>query len=98
MSHELSKKIIDQIVEKRLPTGGHYPFKPRIEKNRRGEPTIVRRRVGKGPKAGEVGFVDDQDRIWIKDRAHADIPDHWDVQIDNGDDYFRVGLDGNEIA
>ena len=51
----------------------------------------------KGPKAGKKGVVDDQGNIWIRDRAHAGVPDHWDVQIDDGDGYFRMGLDGNQL-
>jgi hypothetical protein len=41
--------------------------------------------------------VDVQGRIWIRDRAHADVPDHWDVQIDDGDRYIRVDNDGNQL-
>jgi hypothetical protein len=93
-----SQKFIDQIQRAGLPTGGQHPFRPKIVKNQRGEPIISKRPVLKGPKTGKRGYVDDQDRIWIKDRAHAGVPDHWDVQIDDGDDYFRVGLDGDEIA
>ena len=48
-----------------------------------------------GPKAGKLGYVDSSGRIWIKDRAHAGDPDHWDVQEDGGSTYFRVDLDGN---
>jgi hypothetical protein len=95
---ELPQKIIDQIVNAGLPTGGEHPFKPKIARNRSGDPIIEKRPILIGPKVGKKGFVDDQDRIWIKDKAHAHVPDHWDVQIDDGDDYFRVGLDGNEIS
>jgi hypothetical protein len=41
--------------------------------------------------------VDEEGRIWIRDYEHADLPDHWDVQIDGGTDYIRIGLDGNEV-
>jgi len=95
---ELPQKIVDQIDAAGLPTGGEHPFKPKITRNRDGEPIIEKRPIRKGPKVGKKGYVDDQDRIWIKDRAHANIPDHWDVQLDDGDDYFRVGLDGGKIV
>ena len=42
------------------------------------------------PRSGKPGSVDDQGRIWIRDRAHAKLPDHWDVQIDDGADYIRI--------
>ena len=98
MDDELAQKLIDQIDAAGLPTGGSYPFRPRITKNRNGDPIIEKKSIKKGPKAGKKGFVDDQGQIWIRDRAHAGVPDHWDVQVDDGDDYFRVGLDGNTIT
>jgi hypothetical protein len=81
-----------------LPSTGTNPFRPRIVKNRNNDDIIEKSAVTRGPKRGKKGFVDDQGRIWIKDRAHADVPDHWDVQIDGGAEYIRVGLDGEEIA
>ena len=98
MSSSLPQKIIDQIKKAGLPTGGKHPFTPKLTKNARGDQMIEKRAVGKGPKSGKRGYVDDQERIWIKDRAHAHVPDHWDVQIDDGDDYFRVDPNGNKIA
>jgi hypothetical protein len=59
-----------------------------------GEQVIEKRAVQSGPKAGKKGYVDDQGRIWVKDRAHAGLPDHWDVQSDGGDNYIRVDLNG----
>lgn len=97
MASQLPKKIQDQIKKAGLPTEGTHPFKPKLTKNRKGEEIIEKRAVANGPKSGKRGYVDDQDRIWIRDRAHAKVPDHWDVQIDDGDDYFRVGDDGEEI-
>jgi hypothetical protein len=94
----LPQKVIDQIANAGLPTGGPHPFKPRIVRNRKGEQIIDKKVIRKGPKQGDRGYVDDQGRIWIKDRSHGRYPDHWDVQIDDGADYFRVGLDGNELV
>jgi hypothetical protein len=65
--------------------------------NRASEQIIVKLPVRKGPKAGKRGYVDDQGRIWVKDRAHAGVPDHWDVQVAGGEDYFRVDQNGNEL-
>jgi hypothetical protein len=97
MSSGLPQKIIDQMRKAALPAGGQHPFVPKLVTNRKGEPTIEKRAVQKGPKKGKRGYVDDRGRIWVKDRAHASVPDHWDVQIDEGDDYFRVDFTGNEI-
>ncbi len=41
--------------------------------------------------------MDSQGRIWIKCRAHGTYPDHWDVQVGEGKDYFRVDLNGNVL-
>jgi hypothetical protein len=59
---------------------------------------MEKKTIQEGPKKGKRGFVDELGRIWVKDRAHAGVPDHWDVQLDDGADYIRVGLDGEEIA
>jgi hypothetical protein len=94
----LPKKIADQIKRADLPTNGKNPFTPKLTKNKRGELVIEKRAVTKGPKIGKRGYVDSQDRIWIKDRAHSNVPDHWDVQINGGIEYFRVDLLGDRIS
>jgi hypothetical protein len=68
-----------------------------LDKNRKGEDIISKATVQEGPKKGKKGFVDTNGRIWIKDRAHAGDPDHWDVQEDAGETYFRVDLNGNKL-
>lgn len=93
----LPQKVIDQIANAGLPTGGQHPFEPRIVTNRKGEPIIDKQVVQKGKRRGKKGYVDDQGRTWVKDHSHAGLPDHWDVQIDDGDDYFRVDVNGNEM-
>lgn len=98
MPSDLPKKIIDQIQNAGLPISGQHPFNPKLKTNQRGEQIIEKKAVGKGPKRGKRGYVDDQGRIWIKDRAHADVPDHWDVQIDDGEDYIRVDQNGGAIS
>lgn len=65
--------------------------------NRSGEPEIEKIRITCGPKKGKKGYVDVQGRIWVRDRAHANQAEHWDVQIDEGQNYIKVGLDGNEL-
>jgi len=97
MSTGLPQKVIEQIANAGLPTGGQHPFKPRIVRNRQGEQIIDKEKVQKGKKRRKIGYVDEQGRIWVKDWSHAGLPHHWDVQIDGGDDYFRVDLNGNEI-
>ena len=98
MASDLPEKIIQQITTTGLPFNGQYPFKPKLAKNKKGDTILTKKAVAKGPKKGKVGYVDYQGRIWIKDRAHANVPDHWDVQIDDGDDYIRVDELGNEIV
>ncbi len=66
---------------------------PFAQRSRRTE--IDKQAVAKGPKKGKKGYVDQEGRIWIRDHAHAGLPMHWDVQLDGGDDYFRVDTDGN---
>jgi hypothetical protein len=98
VSASVPRKVIEQIKKAGLPTGGPHPFKPKLRTNRRGEKEIERKAATRGPKRGKKGYVDNQGRIWIRDRAHADVPDHWDVQINGGEDYFRFDQRGNEIA
>jgi hypothetical protein len=97
LPQELPEKIKDQMRKAGLPEGGQVPFLPKLGSNRKGDPIIVKAPVLHGPKKGKVGYVDSQGKIWIKDRAHAGDPDHWDVQEDEGDTYFRVDLNGNPL-
>jgi hypothetical protein len=97
VSPGLPQKVIDQIRNAGLPTSGQYPFVPMLTTNRKGDQIIEKRAVSKGRRIGKPGYVDVQGRVWIKDRAHSGMPAHWDVQIDGGDSYIRVDLDGNEI-
>ncbi len=98
MSSKLPQKIIDQMRRAGLPTSGTHSYRPRLTNNQKGEQIIEKCAVGNGPKQGKRGYVDEQGRIWIRDRAHADVPDHWDVQIDDGDNYIRVDDDGNQLT
>ncbi|MCC7424947.1 MAG: hypothetical protein IT428_32145 [Planctomycetaceae bacterium] len=94
---DLPDSVRQQIEKLKLPLAGTHVFQPRLVMNRKGKQHLERQAVAYGPKEGVVGYLDEQGRIWIKDRAHSGIPDHWDVQIDGGMSYFRVGLDGEEI-
>jgi hypothetical protein len=93
----LPSKVQNQIAKAELPTGGEVPFEPSLVKNRRGDDVIEKGVIQYGPRKNKVGYVDLLGRIWIKDRAHAEDPDHWDVQVDGGRDYFRVDLNGNRL-
>ena len=95
MANPPPTKIEKQIRTAGLPTGGAVPFVPQLDQNRHGAPIIRKAAVTRGPKRGKRGYVDTNGRIWIKDRAHAGDPDHWDVQEDGGTSYFRVDLHGN---
>src|SRR5262245_29128486 len=97
MSSELPQKVIDQIRNAGLPTSGQHSFVPRLTTNKNGETIVEKKAVAKGPKKNKKGYVDVQGRIWVKDWSHAGLPDHWDVQIDGGEDYIRVDQNGNEI-
>jgi hypothetical protein len=97
VSTGLPQKIIAQIAKAGLPIEGDHPFKPKLMMTRHGDQVIEKKAVAAGPKKGKRGFVDEQGRIWVKDRAHGGLPDHWDVQMDNGRSYFRVDLSGTEI-
>jgi hypothetical protein len=90
-------KIRKQIADKGLPTAGSCPFRPKLFRNRAGELEIRKTRVSHGRKSGKKGFEDVDGRIWIRDRAHSGLPDHWDVQEDDGRDYLRIGLDGEPL-
>ena len=90
----LPDKIRRQLEQAGLPDGGDCPFRPRIRRNRRNDPIVEKRSPSKGPRRSKKGWVDEQGRIWIRDYAHAGLPDHWDVQEEDGESYFRVGMDG----
>jgi len=95
---DLPEKTEKQIEKAGLPKGGRVPFIPQLDTNKRGLLTIRKVTVTYGPKKGKRGFVDTMGRIWIKDRAHAGDPDHWDVQDEGGKRYIRVDLQGNPLA
>lgn len=97
MSPQLPPKVIEQIKNAGLPTGGSHPFVPRLAKNRKRETIIDKKMISQGKKRGKIGFVDVHGHIWLKDGAHAGLPDHWDVQLQGGEDYFRIDMGGNPI-
>ena len=93
----LPSKVVNQMANAGLPTYGTKPFKPKLIKNKSGDFIIEKGKITSGPKKGKIGYLDVEGNIWTKDRAHAGDPDHWDVQVDGGKDYFRVGLDGDPL-
>lgn len=96
-NHGSSSKVDRQIRKAGLPTGGPVPFVPQLDKNKKGDPILRRGTIQHGPKRGKKEYVDSQGRIWIKCLAHGTYPDHCDVQMDGGRDYFRVDPDGNVL-
>jgi len=96
---KLSKKVENQLAKAKLPMSGTHPFSPSLTKNKKGETIVKRAEARSAPRAqaGRMGWVDSNGRIWLRDRAHAGLPDHWDVQEDDGRTYFRVGDDGNML-
>lgn len=97
MATPLPQKVVNQIKHARLPEGGQVPFVPELNKNRKGETILKKARVQFGPKKDKVGYVDKDRRIWIRDAAQAGLPEHWDVQIDDGRDYLKVDDQGNRL-
>ena len=97
MAEESSRKVAKQIDKAGLPRGGNCPFVPKLDKDMRGRDTIRKDTVQHGPKKGKKGYVDTSGRIWVKDYAHAGLPDHWDVQVAGGMEYLRVDANGNLI-
>ena len=94
----LPEKVLRQLEKAGLPRAGHRPFRPRLTTNRRGETIVARAAPAIGPRRRRVGWVDEDGNIWIRDPAHAGLPDHWDVQLDGGRDYVRVGVDGRTLS
>lgn len=90
-------KVDQQIAKARLPQSGQVAFIPKLKINDRGEQEIAKAKPRYGPKRGKKGYLDTEARIWIKERAHSGQPDHWDVQIDEGQHYIKVDFDGNLI-
>lgn len=90
MPANLPEKVQKQIEKAELPQSGSIPFEPKLTTNRRGDLAIEKAEVMHGPKRGKKGYVDSAGRIWVRDRGHAQLPDHWDVQISEGRDYIRV--------
>ena len=97
MPSDLPPKVVRQIEKAGLPASGKHPFVPRLISNARGQQIIEKRAPNTGPRIGKKGYVDEQGRIWIRDHAHAGLPGHWDVQIDDGADYIRVDVNGEEV-
>lgn len=98
MSEGLSQKVLAQINKAGLPLEGYFPFEPLLTVNRKGESIIQKIEVLHGPRQGKFGYADTQGRIWIRDYAHGEYPDHWDVQEDGGRaGYTRVDFQGNVL-
>jgi len=94
---QLSPRVQGQITKAGLPTTGPEPFLPALGTDSKNRQCLRRARVQHGRKAGQIGYLDTAGRIWIRDRAHASVPDHWDVQENEGLSYFRVDDNGNVI-
>jgi hypothetical protein len=94
-SPHMSPRVQGQIAKAGLPTTGPVPFVPALGKDRKARQCLLRLAIQHGPKAGQIGYLDTAGRIWIRDRAHSGVPDHWDVQENGGLTYFRVDDSGN---
>src|SRR4051812_14874992 len=94
---QLSPRVQGQIAKAGLPTAGPEPYVPALGTDSRDRQCLMRAQVVHGPKAGKIGYLDTAGRIWLRDRAHAGVPDHWDVQENGGLSYFRVDDNGSII-
>src|SRR5690606_14492186 len=92
----LPNKVRKQIEKAQLPLGGETPFRPKLT-TKRGQTQIATAEVTHGPRSGEIGRVDTEGRIWLRDKPHAGYPAHWDVQQNGGRSHTNVGFDGNPI-
>jgi len=92
----LPAKVRTQIDKAQLPLEGETPFRPRLVQ-KRGQTQIDTAEVLHGPRKGEVGRVDTEGQIWLRDKPHAGYPAHWDVQLDGGRSHLNVGFDGNPV-
>jgi RHS repeat-associated protein len=88
------QQIQDQMAKRGLPAGGEFPYKPVWEKNRAGTLVLKTGSPTEGPRAGEVGPVDQDGNVWLRHRdpQHGD---HWDVQTEGGRDHVNVNSDGS---
>ena len=89
-------EILSQMQRRGLPQAGEMPFIPRTFRDRSGRLRIQRGSPERGPRSGtrDQGFVAQDGNVWMKhiDQQHGD---HWDVQIDNGQDHINVNPDGS---
>jgi hypothetical protein len=92
---QIPKEVLDRMQKQGLPTNGEHPFVPKWRNNKRGKPDLIVASLTHGPNKGDSGFLDAYKRIWIRDRAHSSVPDHWDVEENGGQEYFRVDNQGN---
>jgi hypothetical protein len=93
----LTPRVVAQIAKAGPPLTGVEPFIPAPGTDSRNRQSLKRAAVQHGLKRGQIGYLDTAGRIWIRDRAHAGLPDHWDVQENGGQSYFRVDDNGNII-
>src|SRR5262245_43714385 len=97
VANSLPDKIDKQISKAGLPRSGSDPFVPQLQLDKDRKSRERKASVKFGPRKGKKGYVDIKGRIWVKDRAHGNYPDHWDVQEDDGRSYVRIDLNGNPL-
>ena len=93
----LTPRVQGQLAKAGLPSTGSTPFLPALGSDSRSRQALLRAVLLFGPKAGQIGYLDTSGRILIRDRAHAGLPDHWDVQENGGLTYFRVDDSGTIV-
>ena len=90
----IPESLREKMRKKGLPGGGEVPFIPKPKTNKKGDQILDNQPIPAGPKKGDRGPIDSQDRVWRrhKDEKHGD---HWDVQIDGGSDQLNINDDGS---
>jgi hypothetical protein len=91
---EVTEKIKAQMEKAKLPyLRGGVPFVPKLFRNDRGEVEILKLQSPRG-----TGWTAADGKIWIRGRAHAGYPDHWDVQesVDAKEGEYQNVLESGE--
>jgi hypothetical protein len=92
---EVTDKIKAQMEKAKLPyLKGGVPYIPKLKKNDRGETEIVKVETPRG-----WGWTAQDGKIWVRGRAHAGYPDHWDVQesVDAKEGQYQNVLENGEL-
>lgn len=92
---EVTEKLIGQMTKAKLPyLKGSVPYIPKLKRNDRAEVEVVKVETPRG-----FGWTAQDGKIWIRGRAHAGYPNHWDVQdsLDAKEGQYQNVLESGEV-